>query len=125
MEIARDKFFPVAMWTFVGDNAGVAANGVAIDGVIYAEVSHIGIVHGAYQSLERGNIFGRVAVHFDIGDMPRVANGVVRSLDTNLIARADWEINGNVAGIGHIRAVGDAFYSSVNFSIGTLELPCG
>ena len=85
------------MRAFVGDNASVAANRISVDGVIDTEVAHIGIVHSPYQCLERGKIFSRVAVHFDIGDMPRVANGVIRSLNPNLFARADWEVNGHMA----------------------------
>ena len=64
VESSRDDFFSVTMRTFVGDNAGVAANGVAVDGVIDRKISHVGIVHCSDQCLERRNIFRRVAVHF-------------------------------------------------------------
>ena len=56
----------MAMRAFISDNAGVAANRVAVNGVIDREVSHIGIMHSPNESLERGKIFSWVAVHFNV-----------------------------------------------------------
>lgn len=97
MESSGFDFFSMTMRAFIGDNSRESANGVAVDWVIDRKISHVGIVHCPNESLERGKIFGGVAVHFDIGDMPRVADCVIGSLDFNLVARADWEINGHVA----------------------------
>ena len=96
MESTGFDFFSMAMRAFIGNNACVAADGVAVDRVIYAEIAHIGIMHSPDESLESGKIFSRVAVHFDIGDMTGVADSVVGSLNPNLIARANWEINGHM-----------------------------
>ena len=85
------------MRTFVGDDAGVAANRVAVDGMINAEIAHIGVVHCSDQCLERGKIFRRVAIHFYVGDMPRVAQRVIRSLNANFVAGAYREVNRHVA----------------------------
>ena len=97
MKGAEDFFFTKAMGALILNDAGIAADGIAVDGVIDGEIAHIGVVHGSDQLLKGLDVLRGVGVHLDVSDMPRVAKGVIWSLDANFVERLDGEVDGHVA----------------------------
>ena len=87
----------MAVRALVLDESRVAADGVAVDGVVDGEVAHVRVVHGADDFLEGLDVLRRVAVHLDVGDMPCVLERVIRCLDADLIIGADVVVDGHVA----------------------------
>ena len=71
-------------------------------------VADAAVVHAAHDALEGLDVLGRVAVEFDVADVARVAERVVRRLDADLVVRADGIPDRNVEGVGVVLAVRDA-----------------
>lgn len=115
----------VAVRALVLDDAGVAADRVAVDRMVDGKVSHIRVVHGADDGLERLDVLRRVAVHLDVGDVARVLEGVIRRLDADFIDGADWIVDRHMARVRHVVAVGDAFDDAILFTVRALELTGG
>ena len=85
LEIAADYFLATAVRALVLNYAGIAADGVAVDGMIDGEIAHVCVVHGADEPLEGFDILRGVGIHLDVSDMPRVAEFVIGSLDFDFV----------------------------------------
>ena len=112
----------MAVRALVLDESRVATDGVAVNGVVDGEVAHVRIVHRADDLLECLDVLRRVAVHLNVGDVPRVLERVVRRLDADLVVRADVVVDGDMTGVRHVGAVGDTGDDAVRLLVRTLEL---
>ena len=74
------SFVAVATGTFVPDDAGVAADRVAVDRVVDGAVADARLLHTADQLHEGFGVLAGVAVQLDIGDVPAVGQRVVGGL---------------------------------------------
>ena len=61
----------------VADDADIAADGIAVDGVVDGAVANAMVMHAADNGLECFDVPGGVAVQFDVADVACVAQGVV------------------------------------------------
>ena len=86
------------------------------------EVPHVRVVHGAHDLLERLDVLRRIAVHLDVGDVSRVLQRMIGGLDADLVIGTDVIVDGDVAGVRHIAAVGDPRHDAVCLLVGALEL---
>ena len=91
--------FSAARGTGVSDNAGIAANGVMVNGVVDRAVADAVVVHQAYDFLECVDIFSRITVNLNVGDMTAVCEVMVRTFDSDLISSGDLVIHRNVEGV--------------------------
>lgn len=92
----------------VADEAGIAADRVAVDRMVDRAVADAGVLHVADDVLESLEVVLRVAVELDIGDMAAVCQGVIRSLLLYLLVGRDREVDRDMEGVGVVGAVGDA-----------------
>ena len=67
----------VAVRALVADDAGVAADRVAVDRVVDRTVADAGLLHAADELLKGLDILAGVAVQLDIGDVAAVGQRVV------------------------------------------------
>jgi len=75
----------VAVRALVADDAGVAADRVAVDRVVDRTVADAGLLHAADELLKGLDILAGVAVQLDIGDMAAARDGVERRLEADLL----------------------------------------
>ena len=97
-----------ALRAIIADDAGVAADGVAVDGMVDRAVADALFLHAANDLLECLEVLGGIAVELDVGDMTRVGQRVIRRLELDLIERVDGEVDRDMEGVGVILAVGHA-----------------
>ena len=117
-----DNFLSFTMWAFVFNNAGVAADRVTVNRVVYGKVAHVGIVHGTNQSLEGLHILGRVSVHFHLSDVARSFQLVVRGLDADFIQSLNVVVYRHMGAVGHIISVGNSRNFAKFLAVCPLEL---
>ena len=121
-EAAGADFFTMAMWAFVFDNARVAADRVTVNRMVDGEITHIGVVHSADYVLECFDVFGRIAIHFDIGDMTSIFKRMVRRLNADFIDGFYRIVYGNMTRVRHVIAVRNALDDAVFLAVAALEL---
>ena len=56
------RFFAMAVWALVSNNAGIAANGVAVNRMVDRTVTDAGFFHAADELLKSVHVLKRVAV---------------------------------------------------------------
>ena len=85
-------FVAVAVRALVADDAGVAADRVAVDRVVDRTVADAGLLHAADELLKGLDILAGVAVQLDIGDVAAVGQRVVRRFQPDLLKapRRGW-----------------------------------
>ena len=83
--------------TLVIDDAGIAAAWIAVDRVIDRTIADAVFFHAAHDLLKRIQIFERIAVQLDIGDMPAVGQLMVRRFQADLLKRIDRIINRDIS----------------------------
>ena len=98
-------FMAVATGTLVPDDAGVAADRVAVDRVVDGAVADACLFHTANQLHEGFGVLAGVAVQLDIGDVPAVGQRVVGSFQANLLEGVDVVVDRNGEGVGVVVAV--------------------
>ena len=94
----RDAFavVPAAPGADLADDAGVAANGVTVHGMVDGAVAYAHFLHGLHDVLKGLQVVERVAVHFHIADVAAVGEGVIRRFKPNLVEGVDGEVHRNV-----------------------------
>ena len=117
-------FVAVAVRALVADDAGVAADRVAVDRVVDRTVADAGLLHAADELLKGLDILAGVAVQLDIGDVAAVGQRVVRSFQPDFFEGVDVEVDRDVERIGIILAVGDAGDGAEAFAV-DLDKPSG
>ena len=117
-------FVAVAVRALVADDAGVAADRVAVDRVVDRAVADAGLLHAADELLKGLDILAGVAVQLDIGDVAAVGQRVVRRFQPDLLKGVDVEVDRDVERIGIILAVGDAGDGAEAFAV-DLDKPSG
>ena len=120
--MSRDDFLTFAVWAFVFNNAGVAADRVAVNWVVNGEVTHVGIVHGTDQSLKGLHILGRVAVHLHISDVPRIFKLVVWCLNADFVQSLNVVVYRHMGAVGHIISVSNPGNFAKFLAVCPLEL---
>ena len=101
-------FFAATVWTSVAlDDAGEAADWVAVNWVVDGAVADANFLHVADSSLKGLDVFAWIAVHFDVGDVAGVTEGVVWRLNVDLLEGGNWVVNRNVEGVGVEVAISD------------------
>ena len=106
-----------AAGALVVDDAGVAADGIAVNGVVDAAVADACIVHAADDALKGVKVLHRVAVQLHIGDVTGVGQRVIGRLQLDLFNRTDVVINRDMEGICVVFPVGRGL--SVKLRCGT------
>ena len=79
-----------------GNDARVAADGVAVDGVIDAAVTDPRLFHGAHDGFEGFGVVGSQPVQLHVADVPAVGQRVVGRFAGDLLEDADLVIHGHV-----------------------------
>lgn len=74
------RFFAVAVRALVSNDAGIAADWVAVDRMIDRAVTDAGFFHAADELLKSIHVLERVAVQFHIGDVSAIGESMVRCL---------------------------------------------
>lgn len=123
-EAARADFFTMAMRAFVFDDAGVAADWVTVNRMVDGEVTHIGVVHSTDYILECFDVFGRVAIHLDVGNMTSIFECMVRCLNADFIDGFYRIVYRDMTGVRHVVAVRNALDDAVFLAVAALELAC-
>ena len=86
LELALTVIFgTVAARTFVADNSGVAANGIAVYGVVDGAVTNAGLLHAANNLLECIQVLHGITVKLNVGDMTGIGKLMIRSFKLDLI----------------------------------------
>ena len=86
----------MAVRALVLDESRVAADRIAVNRVVDGEIAHICVVHGSDDLFESLDVLRRVTVHLDVGDVPRVLERMVRSLDADLVVGTDVVVDGHM-----------------------------
>lgn len=102
-----------ALWAFIADDAGVAADGITVDRMVDRAVADSGFLHAADSVFKRLKIRLSVAVKLDIADVSAVGEGVVWSFPFDLVEGGELVVNRDMEAVRIIRTVGDAFYDAV------------
>ena len=89
----------------IADDAVKAADRVAVDRVVDGAVADAALAHEAHDLLECWQILQRVAVHFNIGDVPAVRQRVIGRLDAELVKGGDRIIHRHMEAVRVILAV--------------------
>ena len=82
-------FVAVAVRALVADDAGVAADRVAVDRMVDRTVADADLLHAADELLKGLDILAGVAVQLDIGDVSAVGQRVVGRFQTDLLKGVD------------------------------------
>ena len=98
-------FVAVAVRALVADDAGVAADRVAVDRMVDRTVADAGLLHAADELLKGLDILAGVAVQLDIGDVAAVGQRVVGRFQPDFFESVDVEVDRDVERIGIILAV--------------------
>ena len=102
-----DAFFGTpALGASVADDAVKTAHRVAVDRMVDRTITHAAFLHVADDGLEGFDVFRRVAVEFDIADVPGIGERVVGRLKLNLAKGIDAKVNRDMEAVGVILAVG-------------------
>ena len=92
----------------LADDSGVAAHRVPVHRMVHRAVAHAGFLHAADDGLKGGQVAGGVAVHFHVGDVAGIGQGVVGRFPLDLIKGADVVIDRYMEAVGVVIPVGDA-----------------
>ena len=108
---------PAAAGALVADDAGEAADGVTVHGVVHGAVADALFLHAADDLLEGIQVLGGVAVHLHIADVTGVGQGVVGSLVGDLVVGGNGVVHRHVEGVGVVLTVGNTFDGAVLFLV--------
>ena len=102
-------FFAAAAWAgFTLDDAREAADWVTVNWVVDGAVADTNFLHVADNCLEGFNVFAWIAIHFDVGNVTGVTEGVIWRLNVDLLEGGNRIVDRNVEGVGVEVAVSDA-----------------
>ena len=102
------RFFAVAVWALVSNNAGIAADWVAVDRMVDRTVTDAGFFHAADELFKSVHVLERVTVQFHIGDVSAIGESMIRRFQADFIEGVDVKVDWNMEGVGVVVAVGDA-----------------
>ena len=94
--------------TYLADDAGIAADRVAVDRMVDRAVADAGFLHRADDRLERLQILRRVTVQLDVADVAAVGERVVGRLQGDLVVGGDIEVHRHMEAVGVVVADGHA-----------------
>ena len=123
-EAARADFFTMAVRAFVFDDAGVAAYWVTVNRVVDGEIPHICIMHCTNYVLKCLDVFGRVAIHLDVGNVTSIFECMVRCFNADFIDGFYRILYRDMTGVRHVVAVRNALNDTVFLAVAALELAC-
>jgi len=103
-----------AAGTLILDDAGEAADGIAVNGMVNGAVTDAALLHVTDNLFKGFEIVHGIAVHFNVGDVAGIGKGMVGSLDLDLLKCSNGIIDGNMETVGVIFAVGYTGDGTVN-----------
>ena len=92
----------------IANDASIATDGVAVDGVVNRAIAHASFLHRAHDRFKCFQVLGRVAVQLNIADVAAVGHGVVGGFAANLFKRRNRIIYRHMERVCIVFAVGDA-----------------
>ena len=107
----------VALRTLIVDNAGIPAAWVAVDRMINRAVADSAFFHAANDFLEGIQIFERISVELDIGDMAAVGELMIRCFQSDLLKRVNRIIDRNMEAVCIVVTIGNTRNAAVFFSV--------
>ena len=92
-----------AAGALVINDAGVAADGIAVNGMVDTAVADAGLLHAADYLFKSVQILQRIAVHLDVADVTGVGQSMVGGFLLDLLKGADGIVDGNMEAVGVVR----------------------
>ena len=97
-----------AAGTYIVDDAVIAADRIAVYGMVHGAVADAAVVHAADDGLKGLEIMRRIAIHLHIADMAGIREIMIRTLDLDLFCGGNRIVYGNMEAVRIIIAIGDA-----------------
>ena len=112
-----------ALGTLVVDDPGVAALRIPVDRMVDGPVPDAAGSHVPHEGLEGVDVACRIARQFDVRDVTAVGEGVIRSLNADLVRSTDVVPDRHVEAVGVVLPVGDSRDRPVTLTIHPHESP--